>query len=835
MSNGSLEFLEPQLCSTIVQSYEGELDDSNIYCGKGELKSVDGSYEGMFLNGVFHGKGSYRWANDVTYEGDFQEGTITGTGTYTWPDGSTYRGEVRSGKRHGKGVFKCSAGQIYDGEWYNGYRHGSGTVSYEEGKSTTVYSGEWHMGKRQGYGKMRYASGNNYEGYWYADKKCGMGVMKWIEDQSTYAGEWDDDLPNGNGEALWANIKMSRLVTKQMSSVYRGTMKDGRKEGVGSFIYADGSQYSGEWDKDVKHGEGVVLLGNGAVESTKFNCGRRVNEPLKLTTDSPATLSKKKDATKKTVKGDSPSQVSAAGSKELRLNLLDLVAGLPVVNSSQVQDGDLPAVYVEQSTLGNIESELERIMMRYQAVVRKVYQSLTSSSRLESRRDVIDDLTGLGKGKNPKPSQFNAMDTAIVSSVVKHQAYLCTSLNRFRAYARELGVTHEAYSSRDLNKTYSDMLVSRFKSAEETYMRAHQGEGNGPVRLPKLHSILGNSIGPTDIKEDGYGLEVPIPELDFVNLLVRSFIESVCKKSNADKSNPRLDGEPQPAPMMLQEVVRMAFNSVQRNWEAKADLGEEHAAMNAPATQTLLKGESAPFFKNLWKDIAGGSSSVELREVFKFFLKLKEDKAVDADVSMSVLLDIIRGVKRPLAEQPTPETRPETAASEVPLDGAGGMEGEEVVAEAPAEEVGKNEDEAAAKKEPAPPLIPTLPPLAAMASFSSLTKHMDYEDFLEQLCLLMLSEKWIYADPATVGAPPAEEGGGGVMEEVAEEEKQESPEEGASTEVAPAEGQPEPEPETEPEPEPEKSKPEVLRERLTLFLETYGQAIPPSPVVVAQA
>ena len=150
MSNGSLEFLEPQLCSTIVQSYEGELDDSNIYCGKGELKSVDGSYEGMFLNGVFHGKGSYRWANDVTYEGDFQEGTITGTGTYTWPDGSTYRGEVRSGKRHGKGVFKCSAGQIYDGEWYNGYRHGSGTVSYEEGKSTTVYSGEWHMGKRQG-------------------------------------------------------------------------------------------------------------------------------------------------------------------------------------------------------------------------------------------------------------------------------------------------------------------------------------------------------------------------------------------------------------------------------------------------------------------------------------------------------------------------------------------------------------------------------------------------------------------------------------------------------------------------------------------------------------
>ena len=324
MSDSSLEFLEPQLCNIIVQSYEGELDDSDNYCGKGELKSADGSsYDGMFLNGVFHGKGLYRWANDVTYTGDFLDGTITGTGMYTWPDGSTYTGEVRSGKRHGNGVFKCSAGQLYDGEWYQGYRHGFGTASYEEGKATTVYSGEWYKGKRQGYGKMQYASGNVYEGHWYGDKKCGKGVMNWIEDQSTYAGEWDNDLPNGNGETLWANLKMSRLVTKQMSSVYRGTMKDGRKDGNGSFIYADGSQYSGEWKNDMKHGKGVVLLGNGAIESTKFDQGKRMDDTLESITDNTTTThSKKKDPVKKTVKGQSPSKVSAAGSKELRLNVL---------------------------------------------------------------------------------------------------------------------------------------------------------------------------------------------------------------------------------------------------------------------------------------------------------------------------------------------------------------------------------------------------------------------------------------------------------------------------------------------------------------------------------
>ena len=87
-------------------------------------------------------------------------------------------------------------------------------------------------------------------------------------------------------------------------------------------------------------------------------------------------------------------------------------------------------------------------------------------------------------------------------------------------------------------------------------------------------------------------MEIPVPELDFVNLLVRSFIESVCKKSNADRYGPRLDDEPQPAPMSLQEVVRMAFDSVQRNWEAKAELGEEYTAITAPATQILLRGVS---------------------------------------------------------------------------------------------------------------------------------------------------------------------------------------------------------------------------------------------------
>ena len=137
------------------------------------------------------------------------------------------------------------------------------------------------------------------------------------------------------------------------------------------------------------------------------------------------------------------------------------------------------------------------------------------------------------------------------------------------------------------------------------------------------------------------------------------------------------------------------------------------------------------------------------------------------------------------------------------------------------------------KKEEPTSRTPALSPLAAMASFSNLTKHVDYEDFLEHLCLLMLSDKWVYTSPAVDALPTennaSDEKGEAVGEEKGEavgEEKQESSEEVEDAVAASVEGKS--------EPEPEKPMPQVLQERLSLFLATYDQVgVQETPVLAA--
>lgn len=820
-----MTYLEPKLCELLTDQYEGELDDSNNYSGKGELKMLDGSsYDGQFLDGLMHGQGTYNWPDGVSFTGDFFQGTISGSGKYSWPDGSSYTGQVKSGKRHGEGVFMCSAGQIYDGEWQDGHRHGKGVASYYEGKSTTVYSGEWFKDLRQGYGKMRYASGNQYEGYWYADKKCGKGVMAWSEDQSTYVGAWDDDLPNGSGEILWSNLKISKLVTKQMSSVYRGTMKNGEKSGDGSFIYADGSQYSGQWDKGVKHGDGVVIHGNGRIEATQFNEGRMMNE------SKTPTPSKNKTSPHK---HNSPSSsVSASGSKEMKLNISDLIQTLPRADaSSQDERTNLPPVYVDSKSLAGLGQDLERIMLRYQAILRRVYHSLTSSSKLDSRKESLDNLI-----RSSEPA-LSAIDQAITGSVVKHQAYLCLSLNRFKTYAREVGILGPQYTSKDLTATYQQMIAFRFQAAGDTYLKQH-GKGDSDIATPTLHTVVGDNIGPTSVSEQGKDFELPLSELDFVNLLVRASVESNMRTGIVEAAalSSKTGVEAVRAPMSLPEVLRLALDSVQRHWEAKHEVAPAQLALLSPVTQNCLRKEKKAFFRGLWEKLSAGKSTVALSMVMQFLEGLQKSGAVDASVGFFEIMDIARGIVRPeLVTEVADPSRPPTATADAAAGEAAG--GEEAAAVAPEEEATPAEGDAAPegeegaeenKEEALVPPKPSLAPMDALTSLSTLSKHVDYEDFLELLCMVVMSEAWVYEDPAVkikqeeeaAAAAAASAGGGegeGDVAAVADADADanapaEEAKEDAVKDAAPAEEGP------------PKELPEVLSERLVTFSSCFDLA-----------
>lgn len=62
-------------------------------------------YQGMFENGIPHGRGLFEDLNGCVYDGDFVGGIKTGKGTIKWIDGSSYTGtfmsdEVQQHHRH---------------------------------------------------------------------------------------------------------------------------------------------------------------------------------------------------------------------------------------------------------------------------------------------------------------------------------------------------------------------------------------------------------------------------------------------------------------------------------------------------------------------------------------------------------------------------------------------------------------------------------------------------------------------------------------------------------------------------------------------------------------
>jgi hypothetical protein len=57
---------------------------------------------------------------------------------------------------------------------------------------------------------------------------------------------------NGQGTYAWAD-----------GDQYSGEYKDGKKHGQGTYNHASGAQYSGEWKDDKKHGQGTDNYANG--------------------------------------------------------------------------------------------------------------------------------------------------------------------------------------------------------------------------------------------------------------------------------------------------------------------------------------------------------------------------------------------------------------------------------------------------------------------------------------------------------------------------------------------------------------------------------------------
>ena len=174
--------------------------------------------------------------------------TKNGFGMIKWDDGSTLSTIFTDSKINGYAIFKNnqdSEKAIFYGNYIDNIPKGYGYYVYD---SVKTESDSWYKNKINGYGiRINVEEETIYKGEFLNSKKNGLGVFIY-KDGTTCYGEWIDDKLNG-----YAFIKYSN------ESIYVGQFKDNAFHGYGEFLWPDEKYYIGEYNMGVKDGFGIFV------------------------------------------------------------------------------------------------------------------------------------------------------------------------------------------------------------------------------------------------------------------------------------------------------------------------------------------------------------------------------------------------------------------------------------------------------------------------------------------------------------------------------------------------------------------------------------------------
>jgi len=215
--------------------------------------------EGTVISTIFGSK----------YVGEWKDGKRHGQGTYTLADGEKYVGEWKDGLPNGQGTVTYADGDKYVGEWKDGKRHGQGTDTYAGGGK---YVGEYKDGKWHGQGTYTFADGRVEEGIWenhefkYAQKITPTVTAKKTPPPSKGEGFALPECPgsptSSTRRSFWWN-NCEGTYTYANGDKYVGEWKDNKYHGQGTYTYADGRKYVGEWKDNKRHGQGTYTTNDG--------------------------------------------------------------------------------------------------------------------------------------------------------------------------------------------------------------------------------------------------------------------------------------------------------------------------------------------------------------------------------------------------------------------------------------------------------------------------------------------------------------------------------------------------------------------------------------------
>ncbi|MBT5485095.1 MAG: hypothetical protein HOH14_00635 [Gammaproteobacteria bacterium] len=188
----ALLLLGVYLSSTVLAAKDDELGCISGDCVNGNGTLVEETERGL-----------------RTYRGDFLNEKFFGFGRLTLNDeGEVYEGRFMNGKKHGRGTLWTKKGDVYMGNWRNDRRNGMGmqafhVENFKEGrftedtlkKNTENYYGEFKNDVFFGEGTYRWEDGTQYVGKWAANKKHGRGYFDY-----------------GTGHKAWRTFEFDKRV-----------------------------------------------------------------------------------------------------------------------------------------------------------------------------------------------------------------------------------------------------------------------------------------------------------------------------------------------------------------------------------------------------------------------------------------------------------------------------------------------------------------------------------------------------------------------------------------------------------------------------------------------
>ena len=76
-------------------------------------------------------------------------------------------------------------------------------------------------------------------------------------DAVTWTGACADNKAQGRGTQVWLFLKNGEWNKE----AYEGDLKDGKREGLGVLVFANGDRYEGDWKNGKRHGRGILVWG----------------------------------------------------------------------------------------------------------------------------------------------------------------------------------------------------------------------------------------------------------------------------------------------------------------------------------------------------------------------------------------------------------------------------------------------------------------------------------------------------------------------------------------------------------------------------------------------